>query len=145
MASILKVDDLRGNTSAGDITITSEGGSATMQLQQGVAKSFVNGNFATNTVNDSLNFSSIQDNASGRFNYNLTDAMSSTDYVLQGAGSLRDATDDANSVLVAWRRKNTSAGVITTTSVPVQFTYYGSTGNFADAALITSSIMGDLA
>ena len=38
MAGILKVDDLRGNTSAGDITITSEGGSATMQLQQGVLK-----------------------------------------------------------------------------------------------------------
>jgi hypothetical protein len=40
MASILKVDDLRGNTSAGDITITSEGGSATMQLQQGLEKAW---------------------------------------------------------------------------------------------------------
>ena len=36
MASILKVDDLRGNTAAGNITITSEGSSATMQLQQGL-------------------------------------------------------------------------------------------------------------
>ena len=41
MASILKVDDLRGNTAAGNVTITSEGGSATMQLQQGVAKFWV--------------------------------------------------------------------------------------------------------
>ncbi len=40
MASILKVDDLRGNTAAGNITITSEGGAATMQLQQGVAKAW---------------------------------------------------------------------------------------------------------
>jgi hypothetical protein len=30
MASILKVDSMQGVTSAGDITITSEGGAATM-------------------------------------------------------------------------------------------------------------------
>ena len=38
MASILKVDEMQGVTSAGDITITGEGGSATMQLQQGWRK-----------------------------------------------------------------------------------------------------------
>ena len=37
MASILKVDEMQGVTSAGDITITGEG-TATMQLQQGLAK-----------------------------------------------------------------------------------------------------------
>ena len=35
MASILKVDEMQGVTSAGDITITGEG-TATMQLQQGL-------------------------------------------------------------------------------------------------------------
>ena len=35
-------DKLTGKTSAGDVTITSEGGSATMQLQQGVAKVWCN-------------------------------------------------------------------------------------------------------
>jgi hypothetical protein len=39
MASILKVDAMQGVTSAGDITITSEGGAATMQLQQGTETS----------------------------------------------------------------------------------------------------------
>ena len=38
MASILKVDEMQGVTSAGDITITSERRRATMQLQQGFAK-----------------------------------------------------------------------------------------------------------
>ena len=38
MASILKVDEMQGVTSAGDITITGEG-TATMKLQSGVAKS----------------------------------------------------------------------------------------------------------
>jgi hypothetical protein len=37
MSTIL-VDNLTGKTSAGDITVTSEGGAATMQLQQGLAK-----------------------------------------------------------------------------------------------------------
>ena len=35
MASILKVDEMQGVTSAGDITITGEGGSATMPCSRG--------------------------------------------------------------------------------------------------------------
>ena len=40
--SEIKVDTLTGKTSAGDITVTSEGGAATMQLQQGLAKVWQN-------------------------------------------------------------------------------------------------------
>ena len=36
--SEIKVDTLTGKTSAGDITVTSEGGAATQSLQQGLAK-----------------------------------------------------------------------------------------------------------
>ncbi len=36
--STVIADNLTGKTSAGDITVTSEGGAATMQLQQGLAK-----------------------------------------------------------------------------------------------------------
>ena len=62
MASILKVDDLRGNTSAGDITITSEGGAATQSLQQGLLKAWCSWS-QTDTGNpyDTLNISSITD------------------------------------------------------------------------------------
>jgi len=49
MASILKVDDLRGNTAAGNITITGEGGAATMQLQQGVMKCWLTWRSTSNT------------------------------------------------------------------------------------------------
>ena len=38
MASILKVDEMQGVTSAGDITITSEGGSATHAVAAGAGK-----------------------------------------------------------------------------------------------------------
>ena len=40
MSTIL-VDNLTGKTSAGDITVTSEGGAATQSLQQGLAKVWV--------------------------------------------------------------------------------------------------------
>jgi len=86
MASILKVDDLRGNTSAGDITITSEGGSATQSLQQGLAKHFMlfdqTGTTlaAANTAGETLNVSSVTDVATGRCQPNLTNNMNTAEY-----------------------------------------------------------------
>jgi hypothetical protein len=81
MASILKVDDLRGNTSAGNITITSEGGAATMQLQQGVAKSWNSVQMdSSNTINDSFNQASFTDNGTGQGQTNFTNNMSANTY-----------------------------------------------------------------
>jgi len=89
MAGILKVDDLRGNTSAGDITITSEGGSATMQLQQGVAKAWVGiyNQDSGQTTGDSINTSSITDDSNGLFTVNYSNSLSSSNYSAHcGAG-----------------------------------------------------------
>jgi len=89
MASILKVDDLRGNAAAGNITITSEGGSATMQLQQGVAKHFAGYTSATSTsiVNSqSLNNSSLTDNGTGTTTFTLTNNMSQSKYPIPDSG-----------------------------------------------------------
>ena len=86
MASILKVDDLRGNAAAGNITITSEGGAATMQLQQGVAKHFINfdASSGTPTSQDSFNVSSLTDSATGKFGINVTNNYSNVTYSLAG-------------------------------------------------------------
>jgi len=83
MASILKVDDLRGNTAAGNITITSEGGAATMQLQQGVAKSWT-AHTHGDTVDDSFNLSSLTDSGTGLFICNFSSNMNSTKYIVGG-------------------------------------------------------------
>ena len=81
MASILKVDDLRGNTAAGNITITSEGGSATMQLQQGVIKAWVGGmNHTSQDFEDSFNASSYTDPGVGRGQITLTNNMNNATY-----------------------------------------------------------------
>ena len=86
MSEIL-VNKLTGTSTAGDITVTSEGGSATMQLQQGVAKMWHNiKGTGTVATNDSFNVSSVSDMATGGYKSNLTNSMSNTDYAASGMG-----------------------------------------------------------
>jgi len=92
MASILKVDELQGIVSAGDITVTSEGGAATMQLQQGLAKAWVhiNSSTGTPTAQDSLNLSSITDSGTGIFQPTYSSVFDNDDYsfvAITGTGS----------------------------------------------------------
>ncbi len=93
MASILKVDAMQGVTSAGDITITSEGGAATQSLQQGLAKAWVNFN-GTGTIatRDSFNLSSLSDIGTGEYSVTIASAMSDTNYAVIGAVG-RNAND----------------------------------------------------
>ena len=73
MASILKVDEMQGVTSAGDITITGEG-TATMRLQQGVAKAWCRAGSAAQ-LNDSFNIASGTDSGTGDYEFTLTNNM----------------------------------------------------------------------
>jgi len=85
MASVLKVDELQGIVSAGDITVTSEGGSATMQLQQGLAKCWVNFNGqGTIAARDSFNLSSLDDNGTGDYGVNMSSVFSSANHSAHG-------------------------------------------------------------
>ena len=85
MASILKVDALQGITSAGDITVTSEGGAATQSLQQGLAKAWINFN-GTGTIaqRDSFNVSSLTDAGTGKYAIAFSSAMLNDDYAVAG-------------------------------------------------------------
>ena len=130
MASILKVDDLRGNTAAGNITITSEGGSATMQLQQGLCKSWCDwNNQGTPAVDDSFNVSSLTDTATGKTGLNLTSSMSSATYAQSGAGA--DGYSLQNDITNA-----------RTSSRYTVIVWYGS---YYDASTVTALAHGDLA
>lgn len=110
MASILKVDDLRGNTAAGDITITD--GSATMQLQKGVAKAFHGyGDQAAGALNassETLNISSYDDVGTGVSALNITSAMAvSTVYSVIGS---TQAYDYQNYAASSTRYRNGNVG-----------------------------------
>ena len=95
MASILKVDELQGIATTGDITVTSEGGAATQSLQQGLAKAWVNLN-GTGTIaaRDSFNNSSLTDSGTGSYVVVLTNSFSSINYVVLGQSNQASDTDD---------------------------------------------------
>jgi hypothetical protein len=91
--STLKVNALEGRTSAGSMTIASEGGSTTTNLQQGLAKAW--GNFHEPdpvTLRDNLNVTGLTDNGTGYFTVNITNSMSNDDYARIGS-----AGENANS------------------------------------------------
>ena len=78
MSTIL-VDNLTGKTSAGSITVTSEGGAATQSLQQGLAKAWISMTSAA-VLQDSLNVSSAADNGTGDYQVNFSNNMNDSDY-----------------------------------------------------------------
>ena len=86
MASILKVDEMQGVTSAGDITITGEGGTGTMQLQQGLVKAWAETNSAGTLLRDSFNISGLLDTAEGQQTCNYQNPFSSGNYVCVTTG-----------------------------------------------------------
>lgn len=89
MASILKVDELQGIATTGDITVTSEGGAATQSLQQGLAKAFII-NDGDTTIGDSLNISALSDNGNGDQTYTYSNNFSSANHVATGTGKSDD-------------------------------------------------------
>jgi len=94
MASELKVDKFTGVTTAGSILVTGEGNSTTTNLQQGLAKYWVNyDGTGTVSVRDSFNHASLTDRGTGDYTLGFTNNFASNDYCPQFAG-LRGATDE---------------------------------------------------
>lgn len=85
--STIVADNLTGKTAAGNVTVTSEGGSATMQLQQGLVKAFCHVNQSVPTVLDSFNESSFTDVTASEQELNVTNLMSSVNYNAFGHGT----------------------------------------------------------
>ena len=142
MSTIL-VDNLTGKTSAGDITVTSEGGAATQSLQQGLAKAWASLTYSggTPSLDDSLSHSSITDSATGYATMNLTNAMSSINYSTPHACSRLGAS------AYGWgqTQMNNSAAhtVNTTTAYACVWLVY--TISFTDPSQANFSVHGDLA
>ena len=78
--STLNVDALVGNTSANAITVRGEG-TATTSLQQGLAKAWAFKFSDGSGFGDSFNMSSIDDDGTGDYGLNYTNAFNNTSYV----------------------------------------------------------------
>ena len=130
MASILKVDTLTGVTTAGSISVTGEGNSTTTNLQQGLAKAWVEGSNAA-ALTDSFNISGGTDNGTGDYSYAFSNNMGSASYSISvccHSGGLAATNDDSQ----------------TTSSYKVQIFSRTSTGSASDQ-INYSSVLGDLA
>ena len=141
--SEIKVDTLTGKTTAGDITVTSEGGAATMQLQQGLAKAWVNINqTSTQAIRDSLNVSSISDTGVGRTQITVTNSMSNNTY--HANLTLRMQSTVSNSGSSGGVDTSDGSTSITTTQHQLSYINTGTTGD-TDTPYGGSLILGDLA
>ena len=84
--SNIKVNSITGVGSGGFTgTVASEGGATTTDLQQGLAKAWARLN--PNTLQDSLNTTSILDNGRGDYEYNFNNIMNNANYSLFGSGN----------------------------------------------------------
>ena len=132
-------DKLTGKTSAGDVTITSEGGSATMQLQQGVAKCWcsLNGT-GTIAVRDSFNTSSLTDNGAATYTVNINNDMSGDGYVPTGS-----VISSSSNNYYSYVSSDGSTSHATTGSLRFKIVHYS--GTLPDLNRVHISIDGDLA
>ena len=130
MASILKVDEMQGVTSAGDITITGEGGAGTQSLQQGLCKAWLQGNSDAST-DDDFNIASGTDNGTGDYTYSFTANMNNNTHIATGMSS------DNNAEIIHSNSRST-------TSVNIKVKE-GSDGSTAKDRAHAAAVHGDLA
>jgi len=130
--SEIKVDNLTGKTSAGDITVTSEGGAATQSLQQGLAKAWALFDQVSVALDSSLNIASTVDDAAGQWRLNFTNAMSD--------GSYSWGTGEQD-----YRVLGVSTGLVPTTTQIKFYTRVVNTSTLTDVDYNNVSINGGLA
>ena len=140
MSTIL-VDNLTGKTTAGDITVTSEGGAVTMQLQQGLVKQWSSFDqrgttYGANTSGDTLNTSSQADESTAIVTVNFTNNMSNTTYNVQNSPHYDRTT--ANKI---YARMGAGANVTTSSYLSASANGDG----LIDDTLHNSMAVGDLA
>jgi len=134
--SEIKVDTLTGKTTANDITVT-VGASATMSLEQGLAKCWIRFNgTGTIAINDSFNVSGIVDAGTGQYTVTINNDMANDDYAYYGFSS-RDASTSQAGMF-----GTTSTADVTTGKFRV-IELAGTT--FFDVGVVMCAVHGDLA
>ena len=142
----VKIDTIKGKTTAGSIDVTGEGNSTTTNLQQGLCKAWVNfdGTASGAAARDGFNNASMTDGGTGIYTVTITNAMNSTNsMVVSGL-----CTDDgaANNHVANISLLRTSGGSpFTTTTVGFNTVFETSGATLNDMDFVTVAIHGDLA
>ena len=132
--STIKTNTLTGTTSAGVINVTGEGGSTTTNLQQGLAKVWVNvQQTSTYSTRDSFNLSSHGDEGTGKSRLTFTNSFGNANHSASGmASNLNNLVGNDNST----HEQTTST---------IQVAVFDVGGSGQDGSFVTVSIHGDLA
>lgn len=133
MASILKVDQLQGIATAGNITITSTGGAATFTLNNCLPACWARINHDTATVNDSVGVSSFTDTTTGQGQVFFTNNMVST---LSYATAIDSQNELANNDVCNYTLAEATAS----------YKYYTIENNaFRDKGNVSTFVIGEIA
>ncbi len=91
-AGFVATDQIRGNTAANSVTVVAEGGTNTTNLQQGLAKCWVNFNSTSFGVSDSFNLTGATDNGTGDYTVTIASDMGNVNYSANATGYKPSAT-----------------------------------------------------
>jgi hypothetical protein len=138
----IKTNTFKGQTTAGSIAVQGEG-SATTNLQQGLAKSWAAGdNSSGSTVTDSLNVASLTDVATGKTTLTFTNNMRGAGAYTAG-GTHADGSDQA---AYAYITQALQDGSVATGSIALTHNYaYSNASGNGDYAYWNNTVHGDLA
>ena len=131
MTSQLNVDTIKGNETAGSITIQGEG-SATINLQQGLNKFWMQtrGDLVTANIQDSFNSTSVTDIGTGFIDTNFTNNMGNVNYAMSNCGMNGD------------HLVNSTDYTLTSSE---RFSHYNQSNSAADPGISGYMVAGDLA
>ncbi len=88
-ASEIAIDKLKGASSAGSMTVVAEGGTNTTNLQQGLAKAWIQIDGAgTAGISDSFNNSSFADTGTGQYTVTINSAFATDNYATTASHNL---------------------------------------------------------
>ena len=138
----VKLDTVKGFTSAASISVVGEGGSTTTNLQQGLIKVWItqDGTASNAAAYDSFNVSGTTDNGTGDYTVTISNDMSSLNYCITSGGGQQTGSIANNDIAVF--HKSLASG-----QYGVQSTRFSSGNNSSlqENTLKNSMVAGDLA
>ena len=143
MASTLKINTLTGVTTAGSIAVTGEGNSTTTNLQQGLAKSWINHSEGT-SISDSFNCTSLTDHGTGRHSHSFVNDHGNKNYAASGSIIGDNSTQTTAYTYSFIGGANSASDSVHSTS-SIRYTLLHYSGNEYDQQMTQMITVGDLA
>ena len=134
--------DLAKFPSATSVTVNSEGGSATTNLQQGLAKAWASYNGSGTTFADSFNMTSATDNGTGNYTFTIANDMSNANYA---ASSIVHPNTSTSTALHTCEADCSSGYLAGSLRVEIAYSTSSSSRVEFDSAKCAIAIHGDLA